>query len=227
MIKYGGGVLATFVVFIYIYFRFLVPLIKKIGKINTSEACAIADWLLSQLFIYLRQINVFVDIFICILIAFFLLYHPKKVFIGKKIIFFRLLTIFPIAWCIIGYVLLALNKEGVLFPGYLYPLIPLKPPMLLLVLISMVIYLRVKEDKFLKNNDMENYDRDFMSKETNMEFNSFISKALAYGSALDFGMAIFYGFSKKAVLITMGFGEASFMCLIIRQDAQLPQSRRE
>ena len=62
---------------------------------------------------------------------------------------------------------------------------------------------------------MENYDRDFMSKETNMEFNSFISKALAYGSALDFGMAIFYGFSKKAVLITMGFGEASFMWLII------------
>ena len=215
LIKYGAGVLGTLLVFIYIYFRFLIPLIKRITNSNTSEACDIADLILSLLFTYLRQINIFVDIFICILIAFFLLYYPKTVFIGKRIIYFRLLTIFPIAWCIAGYVLLALNQKGVVFPGYLYPLVPLKPPMLLLAIISMTIYLRVKENKFLKENDLENLDSDFMTRETNRAFNSFISKVFLIASVLDFGMILVFIFSGKEVLISMGFGGACLIWLII------------
>jgi len=217
MLRYGGITLGIFIVYIYVYFHFIIPLIRKIFSLTLEDACTVADFFLSFVFSTLRQLNMFVDLLICTLIAFFTLYTPKKCFKGKWIYLFRSFTAIPLIWSLLGYIFLGLNEKGAMIPAYLFPFIPLKPPACLVAFISIVVYLKISEMRFYKNGGTEEeYDKQFLEPESIHKFSRFIAKSLAIGSAVDFIFLIIYIFTEDSeALIRIGFGEGILMFIII------------
>jgi len=159
----------------------------------------------------------FVDLFICTLIAFFTLYTPKKCFKGNWIYLFRSFVIIPLVWSILGYIFLGLNGDGAMIPAYLFPFIPLKPPACLLVFIAIVLYLKDSEIRFYKNGGTEEeYDKQFLQSESIHKFSRFTAKALAVGSVVDFIFLIIYACTEDSeALIRMGFGQGILMFIAI------------
>ena len=219
LLKNGACALGVFLAFLFVYFRYAVLIVKKVTGVTgegmtTSEASALVDRILSGLFGFLRQLSYFVDYFNCSLIAFFLLYKPKKYFQGDKIRIFRSLVLIPIIWSIVGYILLGVNNEGTVIPGYIYPLIPLKPPVFLLAYLLLVLYLKDKEQRFLKSGKTEEeFDKDFFSPESVRSFSIFASATLGICSVIDFIILLL--FIEDKTMQRIGFGNGSLMFLVI------------
>jgi len=210
---YGGGTIGVFLVFLFVYLRYAVRLLMRITGLPFSAASAIVDGFLSRLFTSFRQLNFFVDLFICSLIAFFILYKPKKFFQGKKIHIFRSFVIIPFLWSIVGYILLGLNKEGTVIPGPFLTLLPLKPPMFLLAYTCLVLYLKKKERHFFKSGKPEEeYDKEFLSPQSVKSFSVFASVTLGMCSLID--LIIIFADSNET-LQRIGFGDSSLMFLVI------------
>lgn len=213
LLQYGGGTLGIFIVYLFVYFRYIVKLIVRITGKTVAEACEISDMVLSMLFDYLRQLNFFVDLFVCTLIAFFILYRPKKFFVGKtKLRIFRMMVAIPILWSIIGYILLGLNAEGAVLPAYIYPLIPLKPPMFLVVFVLLVAYIKLKQKFFFaKGHTEEEYKDYFLGPEFVQSFANFTSLSLVLASVFDFGIL----FVRTPAMTRMGFGQSCLLWVVI------------
>jgi len=155
----------------------------------------------------------FVDLFVCTLIAFFLLYRPKKVFTGKKLRIFRAFVIIPVAWSVVGYIFLALNDGGAVIPGYIFPLIPLKPPMFLLVFLALVTYLKIQEWHYTEcGMTEEEFNKHFFSAKSVNDFSTFVSVALAIASLIDIFVIIF---ANNEMLERIGFGQSAEMFVAI------------
>jgi len=214
LLKSGGCALGMFLAVLFVYFRYIVAIVKRITGATTSEATAMVDRSLSGIFSSVRQLSYFVDYFMCNLIAFFILYKPKKFFQGDKIRIFRSLVLIPIVWSIVGYVLLGVNVNGAVIPGYIFPLIPLKPPVFLFAYLLLVLYLKDKEQRFLKSGKTEEeFDKDFFSPESVRSFSIFASATLGLCSVVDLIIGIL--FIDNDTMLRIGFGEGSLMFLVI------------
>ena len=156
--SYGLILLAIYVGFIVVYYHYIVVFIMRINEISFIEARETSI----ELFAELGQqnglvVNVFVDLFMCVLIMFFIDYSPKKYFQGKKIILFRLFALLPILYEFGSALLLGLMGMNGAFidftfslPPELLPLIGKKPIGMIIAFVLICIYLKVREKKYLK-----------------------------------------------------------------------------
>jgi len=218
LLQYGGYTLGLFVVYIYVYFHYIVRNIRKVVP-DLSIACYFADNFFAELFSFLRSLNMFVDLLICTLIVFFTLYTPKKVFTGKLIYLFRSFVVIPIIWNILGYVFLGLNdpeqEGGAIIPGYLFPLIPLKPPVFLFSFICLVLYLKTTQRGFYKNGGTEEeYQKKFFEPESIHQFSRFTAIILAISSIVDLTLYLSF-YEDHQTLNRIGIGQGMFMFLAI------------
>jgi len=217
LLQYGGFTFGMLILYIFVYFHYIVSVIRKISGFELHDACVLADRALAVLFSTLRQFNVFVDLFICTLIAFFILYTPKHCFKGKLIYVFRSFVVIPLAWSILAFIFLGLNEEGMFIPGYLFPLIPLKPPIFLAVFISLVIFLKVSEQRFIRaGGSLEDYDEEFLKPKSAVHFSRFAAIALGVGSVVDFiCLVIYFASDENPAMKRIGFGDSCLMFVII------------
>jgi len=215
LLQYGGYTLGLFLVYIFVYFHYIVSLVEKVDPtVSRAEACNFIDEILSILFSVLRQLNFFIDLFICTLIAFFVLYRPKKIFTGKWLYVFRGFTVIPIVWSILGYVFLGINDgKTIQIPGYLFALIPLKPPVFLVVFIVMVFFLKCKERDFIKKGGtVEEYDAQFLSPESVHHFSVFTTVALIIGSVVD--ICFLASIGSEGACERVGIGQGALLFIV-------------
>jgi len=156
--SYGLILLAIYVGFIVVYYHYIVVFIMRINEISFIEARETSI----ELFAELGQqnglvVNVFVDLFMCVLIMFFIDYSPKKYFQGKKIILFRLFALLPILYEFGSALLLGLMGMNGAFidftfslPPELLPLIGKKPIGMIIAFVLICINLKVREKNYLK-----------------------------------------------------------------------------
>ena len=156
--SYGLILLAIYVGFIVVYYHYIVVFIMRINEASFIEAREASI----ELFAELGQqnglvVNVFVDLFMCVLIMFFIDYSPKKYFQGKKIILFRLFALLPILYEFGSALLLGLMGMNGAFidftfslPPEILPLIGKKPIGMIIAFVLICIYLKVREKKYLK-----------------------------------------------------------------------------
>jgi len=217
LLQHGGATLGIFLVYIFVYFRYIIPVIKKFTGVDTKAACKYADSFLALFFSYLRQLNFFVDLFICTLISFFTFYIPKYIFKGRAIICFRVMVLIPIAWSILGFIFLARNEGDNLIPGYLYPIFPLKPPLLFCVFLAIVVYLKIKEQIAFhkKKMSVEEYDKAFFSPISVRRFSRYVCLCLLIGSLLDVIFLVIYLVTENASYQRVGFGQSALVFLVI------------
>lgn len=103
--------------------------------------------------------NIFIDLFLCTLIIFFIFYKPKSVFVGNKIYIFRLMVILPLLYEIAGVAIKLCYFTGdiVHVPSFLFFLLPSKPPLMFLSFFILVLFMKYAEFRRRKHQDPEFY----------------------------------------------------------------------
>ena len=150
--------------------------------------------------------NIFMDLFLCTLFAFFLNYRPTKVFKGKAIYIFRWMCLLPIIYEVVtlGLKFASAASDFNISP-YFYPFLPTKPPVMFLVFIALTLYIKSRERIFIKkgNKTHEEYNAFLSTRANSFHFSRFTSIIFLLGAALDLFLLIVSG---VLFLVTM-FGE--------------------
>lgn len=133
--------------------------------------------------------NIFVDLFLCTLVMFFLNYEPKHIFKGPKIrIIFRLFTLFPIAYEVVSIILKIRCANGqITLPVWVFPLLTVKPPMTFVLFIVLAVYVKTRERRFRRHGKThEEYQAFLKTRRNSRNFSVFLAVMLAVISIVDF-----------------------------------------
>ena len=167
LITYGGIFIAIYIGFLIVYYHYIVMLVMKFFGVGFLDAREYSVLILTMLGSESGLVvNVFVDLFMCVLIMYFINYNPKKFFQGKLIILFRLLAIIPILFeflsaMLMGFLSMSGKIEGFYFavPPEILPMIGKKPVGMIIAFVIMCIYIKMREKKYLKKGGtVEGYE---------------------------------------------------------------------
>ena len=188
LIRNGGTAAAIFLVSVFLFGRYVIG---SLGMFVTDPE-NIAPMMESAF----RQFqpkgfvafNMFIDLFLCTLFMFFLNARPKKVFIGKKLMLFRLFAILPVACEGLSFVLKGLSAAGtMILPLWSYPLLTVKPPMTFLVFITLALYIKKRERHFCRHGQThEDYQAFLKTNRNSLRFSVFLSVTLVIAAIADF-----------------------------------------
>ena len=185
---YGGASVLFYVVFILAHERYIGNSVAAVLGTDHASAIQIIDSILTNSTAtgYVA-FNIFIDLFLCTLLAFFLLYTPKKVFVGKKLIWFRLMAALPILYEIASFTLKLLTAYGVIvLTPYLFPLLTTKPPMTFLVFVVISFYLKVRERIYRKKGGThEQYEAFLKTNSNSWRFSKFTALVLFVAGIVD------------------------------------------
>ena len=154
LLYYGGLALliyffANFVVFHYGF--------RSILAVNSNATWATAARVFGTLLPLMKgnayNINIFIDLFLCALIFFFLNYRPVKHFRDKNIIWFRLMVIIPILYEI-GTIVIKYQVSIELYniPSYVFFLLPSKPVFTFVAVLIIMLIFKIGERQFNKRH---------------------------------------------------------------------------
>ena len=131
--------------------------------------------------------NLFIDLFLCTLLMFFLNYRPKRLFTGKRLGLFRAFAVLPIAYEIASILLKILAVEGKLaLPLIVFPFLTVKPPMTFLVFVVLALFIKNRERIFRKNGKThEDYQAFLRTNRNSFQFSRFTAIILAAAGILD------------------------------------------
>ncbi len=177
--------------------------------------------------------NIFVDLFLCTLVMFFLNARPTKVFTGKKIYIFRAFTLLPIAYETASIIIKGRSAAGsVLLPSWVFPLLTVKPPMTFLVFVFLAVFIKTRELRYCRHGKThEDYQAFLKTNRNAWNFSVFAAIVLFIAGIIDIIIAIFLlagqaGSAeqldaimasekafKNSIAISIGFGKSA--CLVI------------
>lgn len=152
--------------------------------------------------------NIFVDLFLCTLVMFFLNYKPTRIFKGKSRFIFRSFALLPVVYeagCIVLKVL-ASRKEITVSP-FFYPLFTVKPTMTFVLFIVLALYIKTRELRFRRHGKTHEEYKAFLNTNKNSwDFSRFLAIALVVIALVD--MAILLLVTARE---TVGMTEETFM----------------
>jgi hypothetical protein len=136
--------------------------------------------------------NIFVDLFLCTLVMYFMNARPTKVFTGKKIYIFRALTILPIAYEVASILLKGKAAAGsILLPSWVFPLLTVKPPMTFLVFVFMAIHIKTRELRYCRHGKTHDDYQEFLKTNRNAwHFSVYAAIVLFIAGVIDLVIAI-------------------------------------
>ena len=172
--------------------------------------------------------NIFIDLFLCTLVMFFLNYKPTRIFREKSRFIFRSFALLPVAYevgCIVLKVL-ASRKEITISP-FFYPLFTVKPTMTFVLFIVLALYIKTRELRFRRHGKTHEEYKSFLNTNKNSwDFSRFLAIALVVTALVD--LAIFFivtvretsGMTEEAMntyyptAVIMGFGDSAALILL-------------
>ncbi len=188
LILYGGAALIFYILFILFHERYIASLVMFVMEVDRATAVELID---AVLLLILQNgylsFNIFIDLFLCTLLGFFLIYHPKKVFVGKKLIWFRLFAIIPIAYEVISFIIKLLGVFGqITVSSYLYPLLTTKPPMTFVVFVIITFFIKARAQIYKKRGKTrEQYQEFLQTKANSWQFSRFLALIMIVAGILD------------------------------------------
>lgn len=188
LILYGGASVIFYLLFIIIHERYMANSLAAVMGVDHATAVQTVDTILGLVSgTGFLAFNIFIDLFMCTLLAFFMLYRPKKVFVGKKLTIFRCMIALPILYEIASFTLKILAAYGtIVLTPYLYPLLTTKPPMTFFVFIALTVFLKVRESIYRKKGGTHEQYQAFLKTNANSwRFSSFTAKVLVIAGIID------------------------------------------
>ena len=188
LLLYGFAAILVYALFLLVHDRYVVGLAMRLTGSSREETTQMLDLLLT-LFSKNGYVsfNLFIDLFLCTLFTFFVIYRPKRFFVGKRLIIFRLFAILPAAYEIASIVVKALASVGtILLPVYAFPLLTTKPPMTFLLFVSLTFFIKKREWFYRRNGKThEEYQRFLGSNLNSLQFSSYIAIQFVVFAILD------------------------------------------
>ncbi|MBQ7669108.1 MAG: hypothetical protein IJS45_00110 [Clostridia bacterium] len=164
LIKFGALSIGTIGIFMVIYERYAIGILS-VGGSRESARELIDSVLQSKVFL---SFNLFLDLFLCTLVMFFLEYTPKKLFKGKALIVFRLLAILPVAYEAVSVVIKVLSSfNKITIPVYVFPFLTTKPPFGFLIFVALALFIKRRERKFIKQGKTREEYKEFLGTNAN------------------------------------------------------------
>ena len=223
LIRFGALSAGVIAAFMLVYERYAIG----IASINStrSDGQLIVDSLLSGSgFI---AFNMFLDLFLCTLVMFFLDYIPKKHFQGKKLIVFRLFALIPIIYELLAVTFKILaGLKLVKLPVPVFPFLTTKSPTGFLVFVALALFIKRRERKYLKGGKTLADYKTFLGTNANSwHFSVHAAIIMVVAAILDFVVIVAFSVIETAsiadpvqaeialtealtVLLKCGFGES-------------------
>ena len=192
-IRFGALSGAVLAAFMFLYEHYVVGLAAQFtGERGKAHEVLAAFLHSSKGFI---AFNLFLDLFLCTLVMYFLMYRPKRVFVGKKLIIFRLFALLPMIYEGVSITLKILASSGsIALSPFVYPFLTTKPPLEFVFFIALALFIKRRERKFLKNGKTQEEYNAFLETRTNSwHFSVHAAIIIAVTVVIDFVLLIFVG----------------------------------
>ncbi len=232
LIRNGGAMAAIFLGFMIFFNRYVVGTVGLLLQ-DPKEANSLV--MTSFYGVNTRgffAFNIFVDLFLCTLVMYFMNARPTKIFTGKKIYIFRAFTLLPIAYEVVCILLKGRSAAGsILIPSWLFPLLTVKPPMTFLVFVLLAIHIKTRELRYCRHGKTHEEYQGFLKTNRNAwHFSVYAAIVLFIAGVIDLILALFLlagqaGSAealdeimasekalKNTIAMSIGFGKSS--CLI-------------
>lgn len=136
--------------------------------------------------------NMFVDLFLCTLMMFLLNVQPKRWFTGKKVLILRFAVIIPIAYEGFCFWLKIQAMRGkVMLPMWSYPLLTMKPPVMILLFIVMAFVVKIREYRYCKHgNTHEDYQAFMQTNRNSFHLSVRLAILMVIFAVLDFVLLV-------------------------------------
>lgn len=218
--KHALFALLIYLIFLLIYERYICGLL-----VTDSFKKESVDAMIGALFSTRLNFNIFIDLLLCSITYFFVIYNPKKHFQGKKIIIFRFMTILPIGYEIASLILKGLSIGMGLFvlPVEVLPLLTSKPTMTFCAFLAILFFMKRRETLYKKRVGSLDGFQEFLETNTNsFHFSAFASIAFLIAGIADIVLNIvLYNLNSQlnlnelnAFLKAWGTGNASGLIFI-------------
>ena len=187
IIKFSASTLGFAAGYYIIYEHYLVGLASAFLG-DAASARSFLDYIFLELAGGgAKTLNVFLDLLLCTLLFYFLMYVPKKHFQGKKIIIFRLFAILPVLYEMGSLAFKFLGLTNVLpISPYAYPALTCKPPMTFVAFIAIAIFFKFRKRHFLKKGKTEEeYERFLTTKANSWQVARIITYFFIAAAAID------------------------------------------
>ena len=232
LLKNGGAMAALFLVFMIFFNRYVVGTVGLLLQDSKEAYPLVMTSFYGVSSKGFFAFNIFVDLFLCTLVMYFMNARPTKIFTGKKIYIFRAFTLFPIAYEVASIILKGSAAAGnILLPSWVFPLLTVKPPMTFLVFVFLAIHIKTRELRYCRHGKTHEEYQEFLKTNRNAwHFSVYAAVVLFIAGVIDLVIAIFLlakqaGSAealnaimesekafKNTIAISIGFGKAS--CLI-------------
>ncbi len=166
--------------------------------------------------------NIFVDLFLCTLVMYFLNARPKRFFAGKGILLFRSFTVIPVIYeCVCMVIKIRTAQDRLVLSPYLYALLTVKPPMTFLLFIVLAVFIKTRELRFLRSGRTGKEYCAFLGTNRNsLNFSVFLACMLAVISAVDQAAVSLLSETGtvsglQPVYRALGFGDSRWLFLLI------------
>ena len=195
LITYGGLVVGIFLLYVLFFHHFILGtyagLIRNPAEAKESMAEIIRSATKGKGFF---AFNIFIDLFLCTSVMYFLNHQPKRVFVGKKRIIFRLFAILPIAYEALSIYLKWLSTGNeIRLPFIIYPLLTVKPPMTFVTFIILALFVKIREKRFCRNGrSLEEYQEFLNTRRNSLNFSVFASIVLVVMGLVDLFITIIF-----------------------------------
>lgn len=191
----GAAMAGICALFYLVFYRYTVGGLSAVLKEPSDALPAVS--VLTRLFMPYGFVsfNIFVDLFLCTLTMIFLNYTPRRVFVGKARIIFRLFALLPIGYEV-GCMLLKLYaaKWMIDIPAWAFPLLTVKPPMTFVLFVALVLFVKTRERRFRRHGKThEEYKAFLKTRRNSWNFSVFLAIMLVIASAVD--LVVVFGFS--------------------------------
>lgn len=193
LIRNGGAALAISVVSILFFNRYVIGTFTQF----VTDPEEVAPFMALEFNSIEKKgfiaFNLFIDLFLCTLVMFFLNVRPKRFFTGKKRYFVRAMAILPVAYEACSIYLKGQAATGkILLPFWTFPLLTVKPPMTFMVFVVLVLYIKQREWRFRRHGKMHAEYRAFLKTNRNsLQFSIFLAVVLVVAAILDFVIMVF------------------------------------
>ena len=187
LLRFGGIALAVAAGSVVLFRRYIVGIVAILMENRQEAAAFLTDIFHTPSGVGYLSYNLFIDLFLCTLLMFFLNYRPKKLFTGKLLGVFRAFAILPIAYEIASITLKILAVEGKLaLPLIVFPFLTVKPPITFLVFIVLAFFIKNRERIFRKNGRTHaDYQAFLKTNRNSFQFSRFTAIILAAAGILD------------------------------------------
>lgn len=190
------------VAFYIVYFHYGVGIFYKFSEVDYNTVVEEFDKFVLEIFGQYLDFNVFLDLFLCSLFVYFLAGTPKKLFQGKKIIYFRLLALLPILYELAMMILKSLDSFNVLtLPAAIYPFLPTKAPLMFVafIVITFSEYFRSKRFFNLGGTEEEHHEF-FKTNKNSFLFARTTAITFAVCGLIDFITLIIFYYADSSLL---------------------------